>query len=74
MVTVRYRCRPSTNTRCLWRRAGSPGLFLTAPEPATRPDGVSSLEETQMRTPIRWIRVPGIFVALLLLYMTRADV
>jgi hypothetical protein len=27
-----------------------------------------------MRTPISWIRVAGLFVALLLLCMTRADV
>jgi hypothetical protein len=36
--------------------------------------GLFSLEETQMRTPIRWIRVAGLFVALLLLCSTRTDV
>jgi nuclease S1 len=36
--------------------------------------GLCSREETQMRTPIRRIRVAGLFVTLLLLCMSRAEV
>ena len=36
--------------------------------------GLCSPEEKQLRTPIRWLRVAGMFVALLLRCMPRADV